>query len=239
MTLLDYKGSLSSVLLGCIKMPWQGKSIKIRACTIIAILSISAVPGALSADTQSETPYEYRIKASFMYQFVNFIDGWKFQKDSEGDKGESTDSDKPIIIGIIGKNPFRDAFVPLKDKKANNKKVILKYFKGFSEFDEGDEKITLHPDIENIKQCDLLFICSSEKQYIRNILEPIQNERILTVADTQGLLEKGVIINFIVEKNRVRFEVNTAGAGRAKLIIRSKLLRLAKRIIMKDDIEEK
>jgi hypothetical protein len=187
-----------------------------------------------------ETPYkEYEIKAAFMYQFVNFIDGWKFQKDSEGDNGENTDSDKSIIIGIIGENPFRDAFIPLKDEKTKSRKVIVKYFKGFSELDEDSEQIKLHPEIENIKQCDMLFICSSEKQYIWNILDPIRNERILTVADTPGFMEKGVIINFILEKKKVRFEVNTAGANRAKLEIRSKLLRLAERVIMKDDVEEK
>ena len=222
------------------KVPLQMKAMKIRVCAIIiAILGICTVPGILTAGTQSETSYEYRIKASFMYQFVNFIDGWRFQQDAKEDNGKSKGGEKSIVIGIIGKNPFRDAFVPLKDEQAKNRKVIVKYFKGLSEYDSGDEKITLHPEIENIKQCDMLFICSSEKQYVRNILEPIRNDRILTVADTQGFLEKGVTINFTLEKNKVRFEINTTGAGRANLTIRSKLLRLAQRIIMKDDIEER
>jgi hypothetical protein len=220
-------------------MPWQGKTMGIRTCTIIiAVLGVCVVPGILPAGTQSENSYEYHIKASFMYQFVNFIDGWKFQKDSEGDNGENTDSDKSILIGIIGKNPFRNAFVPLKDEKTKSRKVIVKCFKGFSEFDEDSEQIKLHPEIENIKQCDMLFICSSEKQYVCNILEPIRNERILTVADAPGFLEKGVIINFTLEKNKIRFEVNTAGAYRAKLKLRSKILRLAKRVLTMDEVEE-
>ena len=43
--------------------------------------------------------------------------------------------------------------------------------------------------------------------------------------------------NFIIEKRKVLFEINTAGAYRAKLKIRSKLLRLAKRVITADDAE--
>ena len=170
---------------------------------------------------------------------MKFIDGWKFQKGPDGNDGESGESDKSIILGIIGKDPFQDAFVLLKDNKAKNRKFIVKYFKGFSEFSDGDEKAALHPEIENIKTSDILFICSSERRYVRNILEPIRKENILTIADTQDFLEKGVIINFTLEKNKVRFEINTAGAERANLIIRSKLLRLAERIIMKDDVVEK
>ena len=81
-------------------------------------------------------------------------------------------------------------------------------------------------------------MCSSERQYINEILEPIRNERILTIADTKGFLEKGGIINFIIEKSKVRFEINVEGARRAKLTIRSKLLRLATRVIMKDEVED-
>ena len=49
----------------------------------------------------------------------------------------------------------------------------------------------------------------------------------LTVADTEGFLEAGGIVNFVTEESNIRFEINTAAAKRAKLAIRSKLLRLA------------
>jgi hypothetical protein len=209
-----------------------------RYTLAIAILSCSllCIPQAAA---NSEVPHEYKIKAAFIYQFILFIEGWKFQQEDSADAEGDKNPDEPIVIGIIGQNPFQDAFQPLKDRKVRSRNVIIKYFKGFSDLDNQDEDATIHPDIENIKQCDLLFVCSSEYPYIKNILGPIRKERILTIADTQGFLEKGGIINFMLEKNRVRFEINVAAAKRAKLTIRSKLLRLAIRVISKDDLEEK
>ena len=45
------------------------------------------------------------------------------------------------------------------------------------------------------------------------------------------------MINFVMEDKKVRFEVNTAATGRAKLQIRAKLLRLAKRVVTHDAFE--
>jgi hypothetical protein len=185
------------------------------------------------AVAESKASHEYCIKAAFMHQFVNFIDGWKFQQE------DNQDDDRPILIGVIGDSPFEDAFEPLQHKKAKGRNVTIRYFKGFSQLDDRDDKTNPHSEIENIKQCDVLFICSSEEHYIDNILDPIRHERILTIADTPGFIERGGILNFIVEKNKVCFEINTAGAYRAKLKIRSKLLRLAKRIVTTDNVEDK
>lgn len=45
------------------------------------------------------------------------------------------------------------------------------------------------------------------------------------------------MVNFMIEDKKVRFEVNTAATGRAKLQVRSKLLRLAKRVILHDALK--
>ena len=184
---------------------------------------------------QSSVSYEYRLKATFIYQFINFIDGWKFQQ--EKDENNENKGEK-ILIGVIGEDPFGDAFKPLLEKTIKDRKMEVKRFEGFSELKSRDKNVTIHPEIRQIKKCDLLFVCSSEQKYINEILDPIRNERIMTIADTEGFLEKGGIINFIIKKNKVRFEINIAGAKRAKMTIRSKLLRLAVRIIMDDEVEQ-
>jgi len=54
---------------------------------------------------------------------------------------------------------------------------------------------------------------------------------VLTVGETVDFLEVGGIINFIVEEKKIRFEINVAAARKAGLKVRSKLLRLAKRVV--------
>ena len=49
----------------------------------------------------------------------------------------------------------------------------------------------------------------------------------MTVGNAPGFTRQGGIINFIMQDNRVRFEINPEAADRAGLRISSKLLQLA------------
>jgi hypothetical protein len=219
----------------------KSKKMKfVRHMAGIAGLAVMCIFSCKSPAAAQDTPnYEYRLKATFMYQFVNFIDGWKFELE-KGENNKNNENKRNIILlGIIGKDPFGDAFKPLMEKTIRDRKIEIRHFEGFSKLNSQNENVTVHPEIDKIKKCDLIFVCSSERQYINEILTPLRKERILTIADTDGFLEKGSIINFIIDKSKVRFEINVVAAKRAKLTIRSKLLRLATQVIMEDEIEDK
>jgi len=223
--------------VGLQKMCRKSKNMKFVRCMagLVSLAVICIFSSMSTAASGSASSYEYRLKATFIYQFVNFIYGWKFEQEKDEDnKGE----EKTIVLGIIGKDPFGEAFKPLAEKTAKERKIEVKRFEGFSKLKSRDEEIAVHPQIDQLKKCDILFVCSSEQKYIDKILSPIRNERVLTIADTEGFLEKGGIINFIIEKSKVRFEINVEGARRAKLTIRSKLLRLATDVIMEDEVED-
>jgi len=164
----------------------------------------------------SEKSKEYQIKAAFLYNFINFVD-WPKEK--------VEDNDNLITIGIIGKDPFEQAFEPLKNKQTKGKKVLIKRFISFKES-------TLSTDqVEAIRKCHLLFICRSEKEQLRKIINIVKDHNVLTVGDMNDFLESGGIINFVIDDQKVRFEINNNSAKQAKLNIRSKLLRLAKKVI--------
>jgi len=59
----------------------------------------------------------------------------------------------------------------------------------------------------------------------------LKGSPILTIGESDGFLESGGIINFLMEDEKVRFEINNTAAKQARLKIRSKLLRLAQRVI--------
>ena len=85
--------------------------------------------------------------------------------------------------------------------------------------------------MDTLKKCHLLFICQSERKNTREIIDLLKNNGVLTVADTQGFLEDGGIVNFVIEDNKVRFDINLTASEKAGLKIRSQLLRLAKKVI--------
>jgi hypothetical protein len=85
--------------------------------------------------------------------------------------------------------------------------------------------------METLKRCHLLFICPSEKKTINEIIDLVKDQGVLTVSDTQEFLDAGGIVNFVIEDNKVRFDINLTASEKAGLKIRSQLLRLAKKVV--------
>ena len=199
---------------------------------IVLVLALLLVLIAPEVRADSAHSREYQVKAAFLYNFTKFVD-WPKEK--------VPDSNEPITLGILGKDPFGNAFEPLKDKQAKSRKIVIKRFKGFEELKNSsrDDKAELQRQIKALRKCYLLFICSSEKKALRDIINSVKDHPVLTVGDMKGFLEAGGIVNFLMEEKKVRFEINLAAARRAKLKIRSKLLRLARRVVKEESPEDK
>lgn len=202
--------------------------MRTRTYSLIVLASVLFM-AAIAQEAKADSPpsQEYQVKAAFLYNFLQFID-WPEEK--------LTDNNEPITIGIIGKDPFGNAFEPIKDKKVKGRAVVIKRFKSFGELKKSGEKNQPESDqkIKALTKCHLLFICSSEQKNLREIIDAVKYHSVLTVSEMEGFLESGGIINWFVEEKKIRFEINTAAAARARLKIRSNLLRLAKRIVKKD-----
>ena len=88
--------------------------MRIRAYNVIVLalaLFMAAIAlRAVAADSTSSQ--EYQVKAAFLYNFIKFVD-WPEEK--------TADSNEPITIGIIGNDPFGNAFEPIKDKKVKER----------------------------------------------------------------------------------------------------------------------
>jgi hypothetical protein len=200
----------------------------------IAGTTVLSVLLSTTAHAQTQTAKEYQLKAAFLFNFISFVDGDRFSLTAEEAKAKTK---PPIVIGIVGKDPFENAFDLLKGKEVKERPVAVKRFKSLDEYKDAAGKVPAqHPELEAIKSCHVLFVCISEKDRLKNLLDPLRTQTILTVADVPGFLEAGGIINFIVEDNKVRFDVNSTATARAKLEIRSKLLRLA-RTVKNDTLE--
>ena len=82
-------------------------------------------------------------------------------------------------------------------------------------------------NVREVEGVQVLFIDTSEASRLHSVLRALQDQKILTVSDIDGFCEKGGIVRFLIEKNRVHFVINVDAAKRANLQISSKLLELA------------
>lgn len=152
---------------------------------------------------------EYSWKAASFEKFSSFI---KWPKEANIDN-----KSQPFVVGIIGENPFGKildfAYVDQK-YKIKGKRVQIRYIKSNR--------------LAEIPGCHILFISSSCKDNLSDILTITNEKPILTVGDTKGYAERGVLINFFISKNKIRFEVNESLFHKASLKVDSRLLRMAK-----------
>jgi len=70
-------------------------------------------------------------------------------------------------------------------------------------------------DFKDLRDCNILFVSSSEKEHIESVIDAMKGLPILTIGDAPGFAKRGGIINFMLEDNKVRFEVNVE-AGQAR-----------------------
>jgi hypothetical protein len=80
---------------------------------------------------------------------------------------------------------------------------------------------------QDANNCHLLFICSSEREHLEKIFADLKGRSILTVGETEDFAFRGGMIQFMTERNRIRFRINQKAALAANLRMSSKLLGLA------------
>jgi hypothetical protein len=156
--------------------------------------------GAAWCCAAQSTP-EYQAKIVLMDKLTRFVD-WPAGGDPQ----------RAFVLAVLGRTPFGDeldsyfAARPLK-----NRPVSVRYLHQLSELGE----------------CDLLFICASEKPRLGAILEHVKGRPILTVADTEGFAQAGVMVGLVRSGARIGFEVNLAPTRASGLRMAPGFLQLA------------
>jgi hypothetical protein len=144
---------------------------------------------------------EYEVKAAFIHNIAKFVE-WPAAATGAG----------KLRLCILGDDPFGGNIDALRGKQVG--RLVW--------------EVASLGDSADVKSCQVLFISASGHDGIGQIRKRINGSAVLTVGDTRGYAEQGVMVNFYLEENRVRFEINRAAAARAGFRIDSKLLRLGR-----------
>jgi uncharacterized protein DUF4154 len=186
-----------------------GRSFRSRCLRLAAIVVLST---PLIGYGESRMAREYQVKAAFLYNFVKFVDWPASAFPPTGD---------PVVIGVIGEDPFGAILDKVLQGKTccHDRKLVVRRFQR----------------IEDVTECHVLFISSSEKARLADILQILDGASVLTVGEMDRFAERGGMIGFRRADNKLRFEINTDAASRAGLTISSQLLKLPARVIGKQN----
>lgn len=178
----------------------------IRNILFCSILSGILLPRIFSQEKR-ETYDIHKVQAAFIYNFIDFV------KWPDAVIHNSADH---LTIGILGDDKFGHAFDEVEGTKVLGKTLTIK---------RSDR-------LEDLLNCWILFVASSESHRLETILNRVQGKPILTVSDMDEFTRYGGMIQFYpVEINgetKVRFDVNKQRADLCGLTISYQLLALAR-----------
>ena len=147
---------------------------------------------------------EYEVKAAFLLNFAKFVE---FPVDA------FARPDDPIVISVIGQDPFGPALGDQVSSKSVNGRSFV---------------IVRQKNGRSVPPCHILFVSQSESRNLPQIIEQLRGRSVLTVGDTDDFARAGGMIRLFLEDDRVKMEINAHAAERAGLKISSKLLALAR-----------
>ena len=155
---------------------------------------------------------EYELKAIYLYNFLQFVQ-WP-------DSQLSLSKDGSVVIGIVGESPFGEA---LEELQANVRKNGMKPVRiiHYGPYHEG----------LNLRNCNLLFVSSSEKHNFSAIIADVMNAPVLTVAETESFLSYGGMISLVKNNEKIRWIINRPAVEKTGLRCSVQLLSIAVKVL--------
>jgi hypothetical protein len=151
-------------------------------------------------DGRGEVAGEYEVKGALISNFAKFI---------EWPNDSFAGPDSPLVICVEGDGPLESGLAATINRAhAGGRSLRAQRFQGSS-------------------RCHILFVGASEQKQLGAIVASV-DDRTVTVGEQLQFLHSGGAIEFRVEDNRLKFDVNLGVIARAQYRISSKLLALAR-----------
>ncbi len=167
---------------------------------VVVIVGLMVVlPAAVSGQLE-QRPSEYQVKAAYLFNFARFVE-WP------ADRFSSIDA--PIVIGILGDDPFGNALDQAVSGKLAHGRTV---------------EVIRQVDLKQADSCHIVYVDESVRRMATPLLANYAKRGVLTVGDWRGFTDDNGIIEFLIRKGTVRFRIRPDLAEDGDLKISSKLL---------------
>jgi hypothetical protein len=151
--------------------------------------------------TALSAPSEYDIKAVFLFHFTQFV-GWP--------EAAFPEPDSKFVIGLVGGDPFGPALESIVGGESVGRHRVAV------------QNVT---DVTSEFRCQILYFSENGEDLLD--LRRLRTAPVLTVGESDSFYKKGGMIQFFIDRRRVRLKVNLEEARAHSLEISAKLLRVA------------
>jgi YfiR/HmsC-like len=165
----------------------------------ISILLLSSSWVVVLPDQSEEA--NAHVKAIYIYNFTKYIE-WP-----ENYKGGN------FVVGVLGTNV---ALMNELNKMATTKTVGVQKF-----------EIKNIASVSEASKCHIVYILTDNSAQLSDVLGKVKDKSALIVTDKNGLAAKGAAINFVIEGNKQKIELNRTNLEKYKLKVASTLVEMS------------
>ena len=183
--------------IGSVRNLWTRSASRAPGVRLLYAAVILVVLG--SRVEAAPPPLEYQVKASYIYNLIQFI---QWPADSIGDEFQ---------ICVFGAHRFGDALDALEGNRLDDRPLKVRYLR----------------DLAEANSCQVVFFTAALDERTPHLLRAAPADNLLTIGETRSFTDEGGIVGLIKVGGKVKFEINEAAAQRAGLTISAQLLRLA------------
>jgi hypothetical protein len=158
------------------------------------------------AQSEPQAP-EPRVKAAFLFKFGSYV---------EWPSGTFASATAPFTIGVMDADALADELATVvAGRSMDGRPVVVRKLR------DGDP----------IAGLNILFIGKAVNGKLAGILSPMKGRPTLAVTESEGALELGSMINFVIVDGKVRFDISLDPAAAGSLKISSRLLAVARKVM--------
>lgn len=169
----------------------------------VALLGLLLLGHRVALGADPPVSKEYQVKAAFLYNFTKFIE-WPPQSFSR-----TTD---PIVIGVLGHAALGTELQRIvQGRRVNGRGIVVKQMEA----------------VDDARSIHLLFVSASEDARLAGLASAIARSPVLSVGESPSFATSGGAIIFVLDDDKVRFEINIASIERAGLHVSAQLQKLA------------
>lgn len=145
------------------------------------------------------------VKALYIYNFATLID-WPV----DYRKGN-------FVIGVYGSTEgvYTELTKKYAGKAIGSQEIVVEAYSSSSEIDKAH----------------ILFVTEEKSSQVSSLVSKFKSKSTLIVTEKSGYLNKGAIINFVLDGSKQSFEISKSNAKKHNLVIASKLTSLAIKVV--------
>lgn len=184
--------------------PADGWTIRLAGSLPMRAALVLCCVVCLSAGANAQGISDAAVKAAYLSHFGSYVE-WP----------ASRGADRSITIGVIGDRAILSELrLLLQGNPAQERRMQVR-------------SVSTQDDLEDVH---ILYVGNTLRSFPHRLIEEAREKSVLVITDIPDGLERGGMINFVLDRRRVRFEISRTAAERAKLKLSSRLLAVAIRV---------